>query len=167
MNNEKIKRIITDILDRMAVSYDKIDILESGMGGCPRFVIRSSESGLLIGQRGETLLALNHLIKRIVSKGTEEEGTNFFLDINDYQDRLIQEIKNKALILKERAKLFQRDVEMEPGSAYERMIVHSACADDPEINTESSGEGRSRRVVIKYKNREESTVSGGEDISTI
>ena len=154
MNETNIRQIIEDTLDLLGVGYDGVEILDSGIGAYPRYVIKSDESGLLIGQKGETLLALNHVVKKMVAKKNGEEDANFFLDVNDYQDRLIQEIRSKVLILKERAKLFQRDVEMEPGSAYERMIVHSACAGDPEIETESCGQGRSRRVVIKYKFRE-------------
>ena len=40
---------------------------------------------------------------------------------------------------------------MHPMNAYERLIVHSAFTDDPDIETESHGEGKFRRVVLKYK----------------
>ena len=165
MEEASIREIIEATLKLLGVGYDSVEISDSGIGAYPRYIIKSGESGLLIGQKGETLLALNHVIKRMVVKKKSEEDANFFLDVNDYQDKLIQEIKNKVLILKERAKLFQRDVEMEPGSAYERMIVHSACADDPEIETESCGQGKLRRVVIKYKVRQD--VAAGQDMGAI
>ena len=50
----------------------------------------------------------------------------------------------------ERAKAFQSDVEMDSMSSYERMVVHAAPADDPNIKTESKGTGRERKVVVKY-----------------
>lgn len=166
MGESSVREIIEGMLNMLGVVYDGVEISDSGIGAYPRYIIKSAESGLLIGQKGETLLALNHVVKKIVAKKKSEEDANFFLDVNDYQDKLIQEIRNKVLILKERAKLFQRNVEMEPGSAYERMIVHSACADDPEIETESFGQGKSRRVVIKYKARQDAP-AGGQDIGAI
>ena len=49
-----------------------------------------------------------------------------------------------------RAKTFKRDIELEPMSSYERMIVHSTLADDTAVRTESDGEGKFRKVIIKY-----------------
>jgi spoIIIJ-associated protein len=50
----------------------------------------------------------------------------------------------------ERARSFQYDVELSPMSAYERLIVHTTLQNAPNVKTESLGEGRNRRVVIKY-----------------
>ena len=38
-------------------------------------------------------------------------------------------------------------------SSYERMIVHSTFSDDPEVTTESEGEGKFRRVILKHTSR--------------
>jgi spoIIIJ-associated protein len=56
----------------------------------------------------------------------------------------------KAVMMAERARSFRYDVELSPMSAYERLIVHSALSSEPHVKTESQGEGRGRRVVIKY-----------------
>jgi spoIIIJ-associated protein len=53
-------------------------------------------------------------------------------------------------MMAERARSFQYDVELTPMNAYERLIVHTVLSDSPNVKTESSGEGRNRRVVIKY-----------------
>ena len=53
-------------------------------------------------------------------------------------------------MMAERARAFQYDVELTPMSAYERLIIHMTLADAPNVKTESLGEGRNRRVVIKY-----------------
>ena len=55
-------------------------------------------------------------------------------------------------MLGERAKVFKYDVEMSPMNSYERRIIHSLFANDREISTESVGEGKVRRVVLKYTN---------------
>ena len=53
-------------------------------------------------------------------------------------------------MMAERARSFQYDVELSPMSAYERLIVHTTLQGAPQVKTESQGEGRNRRVVIRY-----------------
>ena len=150
MNTDIIKKRITDTLTQLGVAFDAVEVTESPLGGKQTFVIKTPESGILIGESGETLAALSHLLKRMVQQETKEE-INFSIDINDYQAHKIDELKTKAHILANRARDMKIAVEMEPMSSYERLIVHDALAGEADISTESTGEGRSRRVVIKFK----------------
>ena len=115
-----------------------------------RFVVATTDSAILIGERGDRLLALNHLIKRIVEKNQTDPDFAFMIDVNDYQKKRVDDIRAKAHMLAERARYFKSTVEMDPMSSYERMIVHSEFADTKDIITESSGVGKDRRVIIKY-----------------
>jgi spoIIIJ-associated protein len=54
-------------------------------------------------------------------------------------------------MLAQRARLFKHDVEMSPMNPYERLVVHELFAEDPEIVTESAGEGKFRHIVLKYR----------------
>jgi spoIIIJ-associated protein len=72
------------------------------------------------------------------------------VDVNEYQKKHIEEIRSKARILAERARYFKSSVDMEPMSAYERMIIHSEFASSPDISTESIGKGKDRHVVLRY-----------------
>ncbi len=74
----------------------------------------------------------------------------FLIDVNDFRTKQIKDIETKALMMAERARSFQYDVELTPMSAYERLIVHTTLQNAPNVKTESLGEGRGRRVVIKY-----------------
>jgi len=60
-------------------------------------------------------------------------------------------VRQNARMLAQRARLFKHDVELAPQSAYERLVVHELFAEDPEIKTESAGEGKFRHIVLKYK----------------
>lgn len=147
----KIKSIIEELLKLMKVSFDSVEILENKQTLSPKFLIRTADSALLIGIKGANLLAFNHIVKKIASAGKEEEdSTRFFIDVNNYQERLEEDLKNKAKIMSDRARSFKVDIELDPMSSYERMIVHSFLQGIPDIKTESKGEGRERRVVIKY-----------------
>jgi predicted RNA-binding protein Jag len=150
METELIKKTIEEFLQNMGVSFEGIELISQSNLGKPTFVIKSKESGLLIGTEGVHYSALNHLLRKIVSKKIEGSEKNFFIDVNDYQARTIEIIKNKAQILAERARSFKASVEMEPMSSYERMIVHSYFENSADIKTESAGEGSGRKVVLKY-----------------
>ena len=160
MDNIKIKALIEEFIKNLGVRLDSVSIKEDEVSKKTTFIIRSPDSGLLIGEEGETFYAISHLLRRIVNKGKEnhasgavgqvEEGNDFSIDINDYRASIIEKIKIKATILANRARDMKSNVELEPMSSYERLIVHGMLTDQPNIKTESIGEGKNRRVVIKY-----------------
>jgi spoIIIJ-associated protein len=115
-----------------------------------RFVVSTPDSALLIGERGDRLLALNHLVRRIIERELPDEQTPFLIDVNNYQKRRIDDIRTKAHMLAERARYFKSAIEMDPMSSYERMIVHAEFTETPDIATESAGFGKDRHVVLKY-----------------
>lgn len=152
MNTDKIKSLIEEVLKKMTISFDEIEISFEA-DNKPRFLIKTKDSHLLIGHRGENFTALNHLIKRIVSKEAPEDF-KFSIDINNYQQSNLEMIKKKAKVIADRVKSFKMNMEMEPMSSYERMTVHAMFTDDKNIKTESVGEGKDRRVVIKFVENE-------------
>jgi spoIIIJ-associated protein len=144
--------IIENFLDKLGIEFEGVERKESDLSGCLRYVITTPEVAILIGNKGETLGALSHILKKIIEKDdVQNQDEKFFIDIGDYQNKRVCDIKNKATILAERARFFKKDIEMPPMNAYERMIVHSTFTDYPDIETESQGEDGERRVVIKYK----------------
>lgn len=147
MTQETIKNFIETLLTKADVAFDGIEL--DDIDGQTVFQINSSDSAKIIGSRGETIRALNHIVKRAFEDA--EEDTHFIIDVNGYRTKKIQELKKTAKLLAERARSLKYSVEMTPMSSYERMLVHSALADEPNIATESHGEGRDRRVVIKYQ----------------
>jgi spoIIIJ-associated protein len=145
----EVKQAIEDILNRMDVIFEEIEVFKGLSSSGPRFIIKSRESGLLIGPKGEHLRALNHIIRKVVYK--KSDLARFTIDINNYREESLKKIRNQALALAEKAKILNQSLEMEPMSSYERMIIHSLFSQDPSITTESIGEKDKRRVVIKIK----------------
>ena len=146
MTHQQIKIFIEELLSKMGVVYDSIEIEENN--GQKIFQIHTSESGKLIGSRGDTIRSLNHIARRAFEES--EEDNRFLVDVNGYRLKKITDLEQTARMLAERARTLKYNVEMTPMTAYERMIVHSTLADEPDIKTESHGEGRERRVVICY-----------------
>ncbi len=141
-----IKQFIEDLLHKLRVDFDSVSIDENL--GQEIYKISTANSDVLIGSHGDVLRAINHIVKRtLTEKGIE---TRFMIDVNDYRSKQIEEVQKTAKLLAERAVSLKYDVEMQPMSSYERMLVHSALDSMENITTESAGAGRERRVVIKY-----------------
>jgi len=150
---EQQKQIIKELLEAMLEKLNvdaEVNLIESVE--CPQFVVRTREGGVLIGEKGKNLIAFNHLLKKIAEKEFERnnlEKIQFFLDINDYHAKRIEELKNLARMAAQRVRYFKKDIEMSPLTSYERRIVHAFLAEYPDVTTESKGEDPNRRVVIK------------------
>ncbi len=102
--------------------------------------------GVVIGHRGETLDALQHL----VSLAANNSGGYFkiTLNIGDYREKREQTLVALAVRVAEQVKRNSRNRALEPMSAYERRIIHTAIQEIDGISSASIGEGKNRRVVI-------------------
>ncbi len=152
MNNELIIQTIKELLEKMNMHWESVELAPDSKDDHPRFLVKSNDSHVLIGTRGEHLGALTMVARRLVGKkvGTEISPVKFFIDINGYFENNIKELRMKAKIMAERARSFKTNMELEPMTPYERMIIHSALEEFPDIKTESIGFGKGRKVVIKY-----------------
>jgi len=148
--NEQIITTIRTLLDHLKVVVTDIVVETDERIKSVRFVVSSPDSALLIGERGDRLMALNHLVRRIIEREFPDAETPFLVDVNNYQKRRIDEIRTKAHMLAERARYFKSAIEMDPMSSYERMIVHAEFTETPDIATASAGFGKDRHVVLKY-----------------
>ena len=149
---ERVEAIVKGLLDALGVPYSKISRIE--VAGQAIIAIETDNARPLIGAHGDTIHAIDQLVKKIAEKQNPiQEGETppmFLVDVNDYRTKQIKELQTKAIMMADRARSFQYDVELTPMSAYERLIIHTTLQDAPNVKTESQGEGRNRRVVIKY-----------------
>jgi spoIIIJ-associated protein len=150
--HDTVETILKELLTSMGIADAKVSRTE--LAGQTIFSVHTDSDGRsLIGAHGDTVHALDMLVKKIAEKRLETGGPqdmHFLVDVNEYRAKQIQDLQTKALMMAERARSFQYDVELTPMSAYERLIVHTTLQDAPNVKTESLGEGRNRRVVIKY-----------------
>lgn len=145
---EKIHQMIQGLIDRMGCSgtVSFIEYPENLF-----FTINTRDGGLLIGENGEHLRAFNHIVRKMADKAIKDrtEELHFLVDINDYQRQKIEELKDLARLSAQRVRYFKKEIIMEPMTAYERRIIHATLTEYPDISTQSTGEGRDRRVTIK------------------
>lgn len=151
MNLNNIQTTTEKMLEFMNIEAD-VSVVDDGDLHLPILMIDAKEPSILIGYKGETLMSLSHVLKRIADAENQEDNSklSFIVDVNGYQKKRINDIKDKARILVERARYYKSSVEMDPMSPYERMIVHALYSQDPHINTSSTGVGRERRITLEY-----------------
>lgn len=147
MDTAALKDFVSDLLSLMEVAAT----VEVHDGHRTVVAVTTDESARLIGQRGEHLRALNSVARRMVETKYGSDATSFLIDVNGYHEEQLEKVRAQARMLAQRARLFKHDVELEPMSSYERLVVHELFADDPEIETQSAGEGKFRHIVLKYK----------------
>jgi spoIIIJ-associated protein len=153
MERDKVVAAIRDLVSKMGLSIKDIQVSE--VAGHTLFTLVSDDSGALIGHAGDTLHALNHLIKKTFEKEAKGvEPFRFVIDVNGYHLKHIKMLEANAYMLAERARTFKYDVEMSPMSPYDRMIVHASLSGAPNIRTESMGDGPLRHIVIRYSPEE-------------
>jgi len=128
--------------------------------------VKSDNSGLIIGRKGQTLEALQYLVSRIAGERPGNEAPHIVIDIENYHERRRQTLQDMALRLGEKAKRQRKTVTIDALSAADRKIVHAALQDDPWLTTRSLGQGAYRRLLIipegDRKIREENNASAQE-----
>ena len=127
--------VLGSLISRLGVdAVVNLKQLEREDLGGPVFDIEGEDSGLLIGRRGETLSALQFLVKFIVSQRLERR-VNLMIDVEGYQERRYQSLANLAQRVAQRVVSSGRTIALEPMPANERRIVHLTLSNHPDVTT--------------------------------
>lgn len=159
MDKKDIHNLIKELISKtIEVSGDVLITEENSKGGSIMtwFSVESKNAHPYLSKEGEALAAINHIARRIVEsklKTENQEDNNkldILIDINNFQKKKIENIRNIVHMMAERARYFKSNIEIDPMSAFERRIAHEFLSDATDLKTESEGVGSNRRVVIKY-----------------
>ena len=164
MTDATIQTAIQDLLKHQNLEFSGVTITKEE--DLTRVEIASSDASRIIGWHGETLNALQHLLKSLIRALEKLERTPFIvLDVDGY--RRMQEDKVRS-IADQKADFVRRTgtrLALAPMSPYFRRIVHVYVANKPELQdltTESIGEGDYRQIILKLKNESKGPKSGEE-----
>ncbi|MCY4486053.1 MAG: Jag N-terminal domain-containing protein [Deltaproteobacteria bacterium] len=139
--------VLTEILRLMGI--DSKVVVKPGHGPAEVVLDIQGDSGaLLIGRRGQTLEALQHIVSRIVAEKVGADGAQPIVDTEDYRGRRIRSLEDMALRLGEKAKRSRKPQSIDALNARDRRVVHMALKDDPWLTTKSQGEGAFRQLLI-------------------
>jgi spoIIIJ-associated protein len=141
---EEIRALVSSVLDAMGFEA-RIEVYDAG--GFIAADVAPDNTALFIGQKGETIDALQYL----VNVSTFRERPFFkriVLDAEGYRQRRVEAIQGMAHRTARRAVRERRTVEMPPMNSAERRVVHLFLSDNPRVSTESEGSGDNRRVKV-------------------
>lgn len=124
---------------RAQISVDTADQVLVDMHG--------PDEGLIIGRKGETLMALQFMVNRIVGKDSEGPE-KIALDCEGYRDRRQEALRALAMKLGEKAKADGKTVTVTPMNAHDRRIFHITLDGQNGLKTRSEGDGLMKRVMI-------------------
>ncbi len=122
--------------------------------------LSGSRVGSLIGRRGETLDAIQHLTNYVINNGADER-TRVNIDAENYRAKRAEALTKLAEKVAGKVQRYRRSVTLEPMNAYERHVIHTALQDYENVTTYSTGTEPNRRVVVAYERpMREETVRG-------
>lgn len=109
--------------------------------------LQGSELGALIGRRGDTLNNIQYLIRLMVNQRLHK-WKNIVVDVEGYRQRRIDHLSQLAQRSASQVAQSGRPLSLEPMPANERRIIHLTLRDNPDVYTESIGDGPKRKVQI-------------------
>ena len=144
---EKIETFIKGLLEHMdskaVPQCRKVD------GNTYKVDLVGDDLGYLIGRRGDTLDAIQHLANYTVNRDVEGH-IRINVDAESYREKREDSLRRYARKKAQQVLKARRRTTLEPMNAYERHVIHAALQDMDNITTHSTGVEPNRRVVIEY-----------------
>jgi spoIIIJ-associated protein len=111
------------------------------------FMVQCDNGDILIGKDGETLEALQYILRLAIAKHYKQ-AAKILVDINGFREKRKKALTIMAKRLADRVKRTGRHQKTDPLNPYERRIIHTLFKHNKNISTKSEGEGHVKKVVI-------------------
>ena len=136
------------LLERMGVKAE-IEITDRENGG---LLVNLSGPGMgaVIGRRGETLDAIQHLTNYAVNRGSDKR-CHISVDAESYRAKREESLVHLAEKMAAKVVKYKRSMALEPMNSYERHVIHTALQNYEGVTTSSTGTEPNRRVVVSYE----------------
>ena len=144
---EKIEQFLKGLLEHMG--SDAVPHAWETEKGNYKVEFTGSDLGYLIGRRGDTLDALQHLANYSVNRNVEGH-IRISVDAEDYREKREDSLRRYARKKAQQVLKNRRRTTLEPMNAYERHVIHAALQEMDNVTTHSTGTEPNRRVVIEY-----------------
>lgn len=143
----EIRKFLTGLLERMNVKAE-IEISPRANDGI-NVNLTGNGMGAIIGRRGETLDAIQHLTNYVVNRGSDKH-MHISVDAECYRSKREESLTRLAEKMAEKAIKYKRSMALEPMNSYERHVIHTALQNYEGVTTSSTGVEPNRRVVVSY-----------------
>jgi spoIIIJ-associated protein len=143
-----IRSFLSGLLEKMGVKAD-IEIGPRADADGIDVKLSGNSMGAIIGRRGETLDAIQHLTNYAVNRGSDKR-LHINVDAEGYRSKREESLVKLAEKMAEKAIKYKRSMALEPMNSYERHVIHSALQKYEGVTTASTGVEPNRRVVVSY-----------------
>ena len=144
---QKIETFIAGLLEKMGSNAVPHAWKEND--NTYRVELVGEDLGYLIGRRGDTLDAIQHLANYTINRDVEGH-IRINVDAEDYRQKREDSLRRYARKKAQQVLKARRRTTLEPMNAYERHVIHAALQEMDNITTHSTGTEPNRRVVIEY-----------------
>ena len=141
----RIRAFVSGLLEHMGIQAE-IEITARDNGGV-NVNLSGSNMGAVIGRRGETLDAIQHLTNYAVNRGSDKH-MHISVDAESYRAKREESLVRLAEKMAAKAIKYKRSMALEPMNSYERHVIHTALQDYEGVTTSSTGTEPNRRVVV-------------------
>lgn len=142
--HDQIGDFVRDVVTAMGLD---VTVTSSSNADGVRVDISGEQGELLVRRKGEALDALQHLVNSIWRDQTGRDG-RIVVDCLDFRKGKDAELRQMARFLIEKAKMTRVPQEMGPLNSYSRRLVHMEVSQDPEVTSESQGDGLVKTIII-------------------
>jgi spoIIIJ-associated protein len=144
---QEIEGFVRDVVTAMGLD---VQVASSAMEDGVRVDITGDDGEVLVRRKGEALDALQHLVNSIW-RDKNGPGGRIVVDCLDFRKSRDAEVRQLARFMMEKVKMTRTPQEMGPLNAYARRLVHLEVASDPDLSSESQGDGAVKAVVIALR----------------
>ena len=146
---EKLESFLTGLFQRMDAESSISSVYDEDAKTIS-VELTGPKVGILIGRRGETLDAIQHLSNYVINNGTSDR-IRVNIDAENYRAKRADSLTRLANKIAGKVVRYRRNMTLEPMNAYERHVIHTALQDFEGVTTYSTGTEPNRRVVVAYE----------------
>ena len=160
-DEEKARTYLKAIIEGMGVTNYTVDREENDKDVIYNITCEE-DYGILIGRRGETLDAIQYLVRLTAKKsGDEAEGARISVNVGNYREKRAENLKALAAKHAKTVLKYGRNVALEPMNPYERRIIHTAIQEIEGVTSHSVGYDSDRKVIISLEEGVKPTHASG------
>ncbi|MBQ9980191.1 MAG: protein jag [Oscillospiraceae bacterium] len=153
---QKLDEFLRGLLTRMG--SDAVPVIDENKDGSFSVELTGRSLGALIGRRGETLDAIQHISNYVINHGSSSR-VKVNIDVENYREKRRESLDRLAHKVAGKVVKYRKNVTLEPMNAYERHVIHAALQEYPDVTTYSTGTEPNRRIVVAYAREGYSTRS--------
>ena len=146
-DEEKTLTYLKAIIEGMGVTAYTINAEENGTD-ITYSITCEEDYGILIGRRGETLDAIQYLLRLAANKGKDDDHQRISVNVGNYREKRNENLRALAAKNARQVLKYGRNVALEPMNPYERRIIHTAIQEIEGVTSHSVCYDADRKVII-------------------